>query len=166
MTSNCFIYLDDILVALESKKKHLKHIKLLFDRLKKFGMVLNTSKFVFAVPKLEFLGQHISSSGSIPVPAMVAAIKDFPSPSKVVKMMRFCSMANFHYRIVPRLSLLMEPLFKTTAGAKKKDKVKWTYLVEKAFQSTKSALCQATNPTNPVHPDATPPSLSPPTPVM
>ena len=64
-----------------------------------------------------------SSGGSIPVPAKVAAIKEFPP---VVEMMRFCGMANFYYRFVPCLSLLMELLFKVTAGAKKGDKIEWT----------------------------------------
>ena len=73
---------------------------------------------------------RISSSGSIPVPAKVAAIKEFVAAIKefppVVEMMRFCGMANFYYRFVPCLSLLMELLFKVTAGAKKGDKIEWT----------------------------------------
>ena len=36
----CFVYLDDILVTLESREQHLGHMKQLFDGLQQFGMVL------------------------------------------------------------------------------------------------------------------------------
>ena len=36
----CFVYLDNILVTLESREQHLGHMKQLFDGLQQFGMVL------------------------------------------------------------------------------------------------------------------------------
>ena len=121
-----FIYLDDILVASKSHEQHLEHIKILFDRLENAGMVLNTTKCVFAVTELEFLGQHISPSGSVLVTAKVAAINNFPRPITVVGLQRYIGMVNFYYRFVPRLSLLMGPLSQATAKKKKNDKVTWT----------------------------------------
>ena len=75
-----FIYLDDILVASKSYEQHLEHIRILFERLEEAGMVLNTTKCVFATTELEFLGQHISRHRSVPIAAKVAAIKEFPRP--------------------------------------------------------------------------------------
>ena len=59
-----FIYLDDILVALIDAAQHKQHLRMLFDRLEEFGMVVNPDKCLFAVHELEFLGHHITAAGS------------------------------------------------------------------------------------------------------
>ena len=44
-----FDYLDDILIASESKAEHKEHLQLLFDRLAEHGLVVKTEKCVFGV---------------------------------------------------------------------------------------------------------------------
>ena len=43
----------------------------------------------------------------------------------------------FYNRFVPRINLLMSPLFKATAGKKKNEAVPWTPQLEEAFSAAK-----------------------------
>lgn len=51
-----FCYVDDILVFSTSIEEHTKHLRIVFERLKKFHLRLNLSKCEFDKTKLEFLG--------------------------------------------------------------------------------------------------------------
>jgi hypothetical protein len=50
----CCAYIDDILIASSSLEEHLNHLRTLFQRLEKYGVVINTSKCVFSKPRGSF----------------------------------------------------------------------------------------------------------------
>ena len=66
-----YVYLDDILVASESRERHLVHLRSLCEALKKFGLVINRNKCVFGVRELEFLGHRVTPAGIHPLPQKV-----------------------------------------------------------------------------------------------
>ena len=138
-----FVYLDDVLIASRNSEEHLQHVQLLFTRLEQHGLVVNPDKCVFAVPRLEFLGHSISSAGSAPLPSKVEAVAQFPRPRTVLEMMQFTGMINFYNRFLPRINLLMAPLFAATAGKKRPHAIAWTPATEAAFGAAKSALSKA-----------------------
>lgn len=71
-------YVDDLLVASPSPEEHSAHLRLLFERLAKHGIIINATKCEFGVPELDFLGHRLNSSGIRPLPAKVSAIQDLP----------------------------------------------------------------------------------------
>ncbi|XP_008178670.1 uncharacterized protein LOC103307937 [Acyrthosiphon pisum] len=71
----CFPYMDDVLVASESKLQHEDHLRAVFERLDKFGLLLNMSKCVFGAEQIDFLGYSISSLGTKPLPQKVQHTK-------------------------------------------------------------------------------------------
>jgi hypothetical protein len=60
----CFAYLDDILVFSRSLEEHEKHLRTLFDQLKRYGILINPAKCVFRAPEVSFLGYKVSAEGS------------------------------------------------------------------------------------------------------
>ncbi|GFV79943.1 retrovirus-related Pol polyprotein from transposon opus [Trichonephila clavipes] len=78
-----FPYLDDILVASENEEQHKTHLKLVFDRLQKHGLRMNTSKSTLGVTHLEFLGYLITHEGSKPLPEKVDAILSDKLPETI-----------------------------------------------------------------------------------
>ena len=139
-----FIYLDDILVASTSMVEHKQHLTTLFDRLEKFGLVVNPAKCLFAVPQLEFLGHHITAAGSSPTHEKVDAVSNFPTPSKVGDLLMFIGMIQFYNKYIPHVSLTLAPLFAEIAGKKKQVDLNWTPALQQAFLSAKQALASAT----------------------
>ena len=46
----CYAYIDDIIIASSSQEEHLNHLRTLFQRLEKYGVVISPSKFAFGQP--------------------------------------------------------------------------------------------------------------------
>ncbi|BHF76012.1 hypothetical protein SprV_0501911000 [Sparganum proliferum] len=53
-----YAYIADLLMASRNEEEHIEHLALVFDRLDKFGVVINPSKCLLDVSSLEFLGHQ------------------------------------------------------------------------------------------------------------
>ena len=53
-----YVHTDDILIASTNAFEYEVHLRLLFDRFRQYGVVINPAKSVFGVSSLEFLGFH------------------------------------------------------------------------------------------------------------
>jgi hypothetical protein len=51
----CVVYLDDILVFSEDPEEHLRHVVLVRDRLRRYGLCAKVTKCVFDVEQVDFL---------------------------------------------------------------------------------------------------------------
>ena len=82
----CFAYVDDVLIASHSLEEHQHHLRLILDRFKTFGVILNKDKCKFAVSHLTFLGHHISAEGFTPIQQKVHTIQNFPQPKTMKQL--------------------------------------------------------------------------------
>ena len=101
-----FVYIDDILIASTNALEHEVHVRLLFDRFRKYGVIINPAKSVFGVSSLEFLGHKVSTNGIHPLDSKIQAIRDFPLPTSVTsltKLREFLGLVNFYRRFIPSL---------------------------------------------------------------
>jgi cleavage and polyadenylation specificity factor subunit 1 len=136
-----FVYIDDILVASESKAQHLGHLRTLFERLSTHGLIINAAKCRFGCTELEFLGHHVSTAGAAPLADRVDAIRDFPKPVTVKQLQEFLGLINFYRRFLPAAAGITAPLSQATAT---KDKtVTWTSDRLAAFNTARKALANA-----------------------
>lgn len=63
----CYVYIDDLLIASTSPQQHREHLRLVFERLRHFDMVINPQKCVFGTSTVEFLGHLVDGSGIHPL---------------------------------------------------------------------------------------------------
>ncbi|BHF66550.1 hypothetical protein SprV_0200957100 [Sparganum proliferum] len=144
-------YIDDLLVASRNEEEHKEHLVLVFDRLDKFGVVINPSKCVLGVPSLEFLGHQVDSEGLRPLPSKGEVIRDFPPPTSKRQLQRFLGMVNFYRRFLPNCADLMLPLTNMLSGPKGPLELNGETLT--AFERIKNSLADANLLTHPA-PDA------------
>ncbi|BHF74434.1 hypothetical protein SprV_0501752000 [Sparganum proliferum] len=111
-----YAYIDDLSVASRNEEERKNHSALMFDRLNKFGVVINPSKCVLCVPSLEFLGQQVDSEGLRPLPSKVEAVRNFPPPTFKRQVQRFLGMVNFYRRFLSNCVDLMLPLTNLLSG--------------------------------------------------
>lgn len=139
-------YIDDILVFSKSKEEHKRHLRQLFERLKQYGILINTSKCSFGEKSVNFLGYNVSASGSKPLESKVQAINEFPVPGTVKELRRFLGMLNFYRRFIPNAAKLQAPLNSILQGPKLKGShpVAMTSTLLKSFEDCKASLSQAT----------------------
>jgi cleavage and polyadenylation specificity factor subunit 1 len=63
----CFAYLDDILIFSRTLEEHEQHLRILFDRLQRYGILVNPAKCIFRASEVTFLGYKMSAEGSRPL---------------------------------------------------------------------------------------------------
>nr|VZI50094.1 unnamed protein product [Spirometra erinaceieuropaei] len=142
-----FAYIDDLLVASRNEDEHKEHHALVFDRLDKFGVVINPSKCVLGVPSLDFLGHQVDSEGLRPLPSKVEAVRNFPPPTSKRQLQRFIGIVNFYRRFLPNCADLMLPLTNMLSGPK--GPLKLTGEALTAFERIENSLADATLLTHP-----------------
>ena len=140
-----FIYLDDILIASETREEHKQHLKILFDRLQEHGLVIKLKKCQFGVAEIDFLGHTVNKYGIQPLPSKVKAITDYARPNHVKALERFIGMVNFYHGFIPHAAEKLRVLYQALAGGKKRQKILvWSEEMLKSFNITKEALANAT----------------------
>ena len=141
-----YIYVDDILIYSASEKEHLKHLQIVFERLKKYGMKINPSKCELGVSELNFLGHRVSTTGIHPTEEKIEVIKNFPIPKTLKDLSSFLGLLNFYRPFMPNIATKIKPLCRLTGGLKKNSKVpvNWNDELQTAFESAKSALIDCT----------------------
>ncbi len=139
-----FVYLDDVLVASPSHAEHKADLRAVMQRLQKNGLVLNREKCVFHASSVEYLGYKISAEGLSPLPARVAAIKNYPEPATRGELQRFLGMINYYRRFISGAAAVMKPLTDATRGkGGRSTRIEWTAEMATAFDGAKSALASS-----------------------
>ena len=77
------VYLDDIVIYSNNMDEHINHIRLVFHRLRKAGLRLNTTKCHFGLREIKLLGFIVSEKGITTDPDKVKVIKNLPAPTSV-----------------------------------------------------------------------------------
>jgi hypothetical protein len=140
----CYAYIDDILVASSTEEEHQQHLRILFERLSQYGVVLNSSKCVFGAREVKFLGYLVSSTGISPLPNKVAAIREFSRPTTVKQLRQYLGMLNFYRRFLPGAADILAPLNDLLHGnVKGKQPIPWSQAAIVSFDKSKEVLAQA-----------------------
>ena len=140
-----FCFIDDLLVSSKTADEHREHLKIVFERLELYGLVLNLEKCVLGAAEVDFLGYRVSAAGIRPLPDKVSAIVDFPAPTNTEELARYIGMLNFYHRFMPRIADVLAPLTSLLSGPKtsKKESIVWTAKEQAAFEASKKALTDA-----------------------
>lgn len=138
LTDFSVAYLDDVLIFSKTLEDHLKHINIIFERLRKHGLKLKLKKCSFLQEETHYLGFVVNKNGIKPNPQKVEAIKSLPPPTCVREVRSFIGMCSYYRRFIPNFSAIAEPLIFLT---RKHAHFKWTPVHQKAFNFLKESLC-------------------------
>ena len=111
-----FIYLDDVLISSPYRVSHLQHVRLILQRFKECGLIVNTDKCVFGLSKITFHGHKVTSVGVFPLQKHTQAILDYPRPLDRLQMQRFLGLVNFYRRFIPKAVMILRPLTHSLVG--------------------------------------------------
>ena len=84
-----FGYLDDILVFSPDMKSHLKHLRLLFERLRVTDLKLKKVKCNCLKKHIQYLGHIVLGEGITPLPEKLDSIKKMLPPKTQKKLNNF-----------------------------------------------------------------------------
>jgi len=84
------IYLDDLTMFSKFDEDHLHHLRIVFQKCRKFGISLNPKKSLFSMEEGKVLGHIISKDGIHIDPARVEAIQKLDFPGNKKEIQSFC----------------------------------------------------------------------------
>lgn len=148
-----FPYIDDILIASADAEQHLEHLRVVFSRLRQYGLVVNREKCQFAVPSLEFLGHRISAEGIAPLQDKVSALVNLAPPQTVKELRTFLASINFYRRFLPHAASRQRLLQAMIPNNSRNNTTKlvWSDQQLECFQQCKLDLSQVATLAHPVH---------------
>ena len=110
---HCLQYLDDILI-LGNHSNMIARLQQILTCCIASGFKINLTKCSIAVPQVEFLGYHISSSGLQPGSSKSAALLAARCPSTTSSIKSFYGLASFFRAFIPNFAVRAEPLLALT----------------------------------------------------
>ena len=128
------IYLDEITVYSKSDEDHLKHLKQVFDKCRKFGLSLNPKKSSSNVQEGKLLGHIVTESGICIDPGRVEAIQNIGLPRNKKELQTFLGKINFLRCFVPNFAELIKHI---NVLLKKDAEFKWRDEVNDSFSVIK-----------------------------
>ena len=153
----CIPYLD-IIVFSASLEDHIKHLRLVFERLKQQGVKLKPKKCTIFQREVMFLGRIVSKEGYKLDPSTIAPIlrmQDVP-PTTVNKVPKLMGFLNYYRRYIANFSIIAKPIYDlvkngedsaTNVAAKHKRKgiqnVSWTRAHQSALEQLLAHLVHA-----------------------
>lgn len=140
-----FAYLDDMLVASKNIEEHQRHLRIIFERLREYGLAINPAKCQFMVTELKFLGHLINAAGIQPLPERAEAIRNFEKPTVAQQLKKFLATVNFYHKFLPHAADYQRILTAMIPGNKRNDKTTLTWDDEQtaAFERCKNELANA-----------------------
>jgi transposase InsO family protein len=116
--SICVVYLDDILIYSDSRESHLRHVREVLVRLRRFGLYANPKKCSFFASEVDFLGFIVGRDGIRMDPKRVETIANWPRPESIHDVQVFLGFVNFYRRFIEGYSHIARPLTDLLKGSK------------------------------------------------
>lgn len=147
-----YAYIDDICIASSDMNEHHEHLRVVFMRLREYGLQINLAKCQLGQHEIKFLGHLVSAKGTFPLQDRVDTILNCQRPTTAKGLRRFIAMANFYRRFIPHAARSQLKLQKLITGNKKNDQtpVTWCDTSIAAFEQCKTELANATLLAHPV----------------
>ena len=133
-------YLDDIIIFSKNEEEHLKHIKIIFQKLKEAGLKLKESKCDFFKKEIHYLGHLISDKGIYPLPEKLDTIQNMPKLRNPREIKQFLGLCGYYRKFVLHFADILRPLAKLTGY-----NIKWNWCTkcDLSFQLMKDFLISA-----------------------
>ena len=133
----CLIYLDDVIVFSQTFDDHLRHLSLVFDRLRIANLKLKPSKCKFGCKTVQYLGFIATPDGISPDSGKVASVRDYPVPTTLKQLRALLGLANYYRRFISNFAHIANPLTQLT---RKNQPFVWTEQCQQAFDTLKQTL--------------------------
>ena len=134
------VFIDDILIYSKSVAEHMKHLRLVLERLRNQQLYAKFSKCPFWLNQINFLKHVVPTEGISVDPQKVSTVFTWEQPRNVTEVRSFLDLAGYYRRFVQGFSAIALPLTKLN---RKRVKFEWDENCEMSFQELKQRLTQA-----------------------
>lgn len=104
------VYINDILIYSKTYEEHLKHIRMVFDKLKEANLAIKLKKCKFCVPNIEFLGHVVGRDGLKPDPNKIKKMKELKAPTDLTSLRAALGLFSYYRKFVKYFSKTAGPM--------------------------------------------------------
>ncbi|RDX85846.1 hypothetical protein CR513_32907, partial [Mucuna pruriens] len=115
------VYVDDMIAKSKVPECHVKDLRKLFDRLRKFRLRLNPAKCAFGVSEGKLLGFIVNKHGIKVDPDKIKAIREMLVPKTEYEIRGFLGRLNYIAQFISRLTATCAPILKLLKKNQKKE---------------------------------------------
>ncbi|GJU72632.1 putative reverse transcriptase domain-containing protein [Tanacetum coccineum] len=98
------VFIDDILIYSKTREKHVKHLRLVLELLKKEELYAKFSKCEFWLREVQFLRHLINGNGINVDPSKIEAVKNWKAPRTPMEVRSFLGLAGYYHRFIENFS--------------------------------------------------------------
>ena len=128
------IFIDDILVVTDIKKRHNELVKEVIKRLEENDLFVKPEKCKWKVRGVEFLGVVIGPKGVEMQKEKIEKVLNWPVPRNIKEVQKFLGLANYYRRFIKDFARIAAPLH---VLVRKEQKWKWEKKQEEVFKKLK-----------------------------
>ncbi len=110
----CVVYLDGILIFLQTQEAHDAPVLQILSTLNWHGLLTSANKCEFDKGSLEYLGFILGKDGVAMHPNKLSTIADWPEPCSVKDIQHFLGLANFYCHFISHFASIAGPLYELT----------------------------------------------------
>ncbi|KAM1620292.1 hypothetical protein ACFXTN_017280 [Malus domestica] len=134
---NVECYVDDVVVKTKKRPDHLKDLRVVFERLRKYNLKMNPLKCAFGVTSGKFLGFIVKHRGIEVDQSKIKAIQSMPEPRSLHELKSLQGRLAFIRRFISNLAGCCQPFNRLM---KKDVPFVWDKACNNAFESIKKYL--------------------------
>ena len=109
-------YQDDVSVASPDAESHVRHVRMVLDRMIERGLKVRLSKCQFGTDNVEVLGFRVSMGSITPSMSHVKILREYPEPEDAQSLLRFLGILAFLSRFIDRFADRAAPLYEVLKG--------------------------------------------------
>ncbi len=126
------VYMDDVLIFSETIEEHLRHLELVFQRLKQYDLFCRPHKCTFHRPEIKFLGFIVGGGRQRVDPETTRAVQEWPPPREATHVRQFIGLVNHCRKYIRGLASIALPM---TRLMSEKEPFLWGADQQQAFQT-------------------------------
>ena len=131
----CLIYLDDLIVFLQTTEEHLHQLHVIFDWLREYNLKLKPSKCSLFKEKINYLAHQVSKQGVWPSDTNLKAIAECAPLQTYTQIRAFLSLIGHFRQFIKSFAWIAQPLNKHLAGEECSRKSEWVSLSKEALEA-------------------------------
>jgi hypothetical protein len=135
------VYIDDIVVYSRTWGQLVINLLKVLAKLAAANLQVSMKKMQLFKTKIEYLGFEITGTTVAPIKRKLLAISQVKRPKSLKEVRGFNAMCQFYRMSIPRLAVLLAPLYQLTR--KGKTIADWDSVHDEAFEAVKKAVVKA-----------------------
>ena len=112
----CLIYLDNVIMFLQTAEEHLQWLCIVFDQLREYNLKLKLSKSSLFKEEINYLAHQVSKQGIQPSDANLKAITGCALPQTYTEICAFLGLVGHFQQFIKGFVWIAQPLNKQLAG--------------------------------------------------